>query len=67
MIPTPQRRQTLSQLADLILEVERPHPLRVAIDGIDAAGKTTLGAISLVNPDHFIGIVITDIFRSICP
>jgi uridine kinase len=30
-------------LADLILSMKRPHPVRVAIDGIDAAGKTVLG------------------------
>lgn len=40
--PTTTRASLLEQLADLILQVERPHPLRVAIDGIDAAGKTTL-------------------------
>ena len=36
------REQALHQLADIL--VSRPHssPLRVAIDGIDAAGKTTL-------------------------
>ena len=43
------REQFLAHLADLILRVERPHPLRVAIDGIDAAGKTTL-ADQLVAP-----------------
>ena len=30
------------QLAEIILGVHRAHPARVAIDGIDAAGKTTL-------------------------
>lgn len=39
----------LNQLADLINQVECAHPLRVAIDGIDAAGKTTL-ADELVQP-----------------
>ena len=36
------REQAHHQLADIL--VSRPHssPLRVAIDGIDAAGKTTL-------------------------
>jgi uridine kinase len=29
-------------LAEIILSVERPHPVRVAIDGCSAAGKTTL-------------------------
>lgn len=32
----------LSQLADVIVSLQRSHPLRVAIDGIDASGKTTL-------------------------
>ncbi|MEU4289702.1 uridine kinase [Kribbella sp. NPDC026596] len=37
-----QRAETLVQLAELVLAVERPHPVRVAIDGCSAAGKTTL-------------------------
>lgn len=36
------RERLLGYLADLILQVDRSHPLRVAIDGIDAAGKTSL-------------------------
>jgi uridine kinase len=32
----------LESLARLILEIDRPHPVRVAIDGPDAAGKTVL-------------------------
>jgi uridine kinase len=32
----------LEQLAKRIILIQRPHPVRVAIDGIDAAGKTTL-------------------------
>ena len=32
----------LRELADMILECEHASPLRVGIDGIDAAGKTTL-------------------------
>ena len=32
-----------------IVHIERPHPIRVAIDGVDAAGKTTL-AEELVTP-----------------
>ena len=39
----------LEQLAERIASLRRPHPLRVAIDGIDAAGKTTL-ADDLVGP-----------------
>ncbi|TDD60088.1 uridine kinase [Kribbella antibiotica] len=34
--------EILSELADLVLAVDRPHPVRVAIDGPSAAGKTTL-------------------------
>lgn len=36
------RQRTLQQLAQRIIALHHPHPLRVAIDGIDAAGKTTL-------------------------
>ncbi len=36
------RSQVLDQLADLIVAVVNDHPLRVAIDGVDAAGKTML-------------------------
>ena len=36
------RKQVLEQLADTVVAIERPHPVRVAIDGVDAAGKTTL-------------------------
>lgn len=32
----------LAKLANLICAVDRPHPVRVAIDGVDASGKTTL-------------------------
>ena len=39
---TPERKRCLQALAGLILAVDRPHPVRVAIDGPDAAGKTTL-------------------------
>jgi uridine kinase len=31
----------LEKLADLIVAVRRPHPLRVAVDGMAAAGKTS--------------------------
>jgi len=34
----------LETLADAILPIERPHPVRVAIDGRSAAGKTTFSA-----------------------
>jgi uridine kinase len=36
------RREVLGVLADRLLDREVPHTLRVAIDGPDAAGKTTL-------------------------
>jgi uridine kinase len=39
---TPERERCLAILARRILGIERPHPVRVAIDGPDAAGKTTL-------------------------
>jgi uridine kinase len=36
------REVVIHQIVEAILTVEVPHPLRVAFDGIDAAGKTTL-------------------------
>jgi uridine kinase len=36
------RRKLNSHLASQITSLPAPHPLRVAIDGVDAAGKTTL-------------------------
>jgi uridine kinase len=39
---TPERSRCIETLAGLILRVGRPHPVRVAIDGPDAAGKTIL-------------------------
>lgn len=36
------RKQLLEKLADLILNIERDHPVRVGIDGVEASGKTTL-------------------------
>src|SRR6185369_3260977 len=36
------RAEVLAELARVVLEVVRPHPVRVAIDGCSAAGKTTL-------------------------
>lgn len=41
-VATPERRRLLDGLADAILAIRTPHPARVAIDGVDAAGKTTL-------------------------
>lgn len=37
-----QRDALLTELASHVLAVARPHPVRVAIDGCSAAGKTTL-------------------------
>jgi uridine kinase len=39
---TPERSRCLEVLAELVLQLRRPHPIRVAIDGPDAAGKTIL-------------------------
>ncbi|MBC8504544.1 MAG: hypothetical protein ISR58_03855 [Anaerolineales bacterium] len=36
------RSKAIEELAELILAVQREHPVRVALDGVDAAGKTTL-------------------------
>jgi len=36
------REQLLERLTALVVAIPCSHPLRVAIDGIDAAGKTTL-------------------------
>jgi len=43
------RQELLDDLASRIAGVRREHPVRVAIDGVDAAGKTTL-ADELVQP-----------------
>jgi uridine kinase len=48
------REDLLRLLSDLISRVERAHPVRVAIDGVDAAGKTTLGD-ELVAPIEKLG------------
>jgi uridine kinase len=40
--PESARSDVLAHLARLLLAIDQPHPRRVAIDGIDAAGKTTL-------------------------
>ena len=34
------RQELLKQLTEIIISINRPHPVRVAIDGVDAAGKT---------------------------
>jgi uridine kinase len=43
------RSQLLEEIVQRIVHIELPHPIRVAIDGVDAAGKTTL-AEELVTP-----------------
>lgn len=52
-----ERARLLNYLADRISRVDRPHPLRVAIDGPDAAGKTTL-AEELVSCVSFKGCLV---------
>jgi uridine kinase len=37
-----ERQELIQDLASRLVAIARPHPLRVAIDGVDAAGKTTL-------------------------
>jgi uridine kinase len=37
-----ERSRAIEHLANLILQVQESHPVRVAIDGVDAAGKTSL-------------------------
>ncbi len=44
-----EREALLEELGDAICRVERPHPVRVAIDGVGVAGKTIL-ADELVEP-----------------
>jgi uridine kinase len=39
---TPERSKVLQTIADLVLRVELPHPVRVAIDGPDCAGQEKL-------------------------
>jgi uridine kinase len=43
------RSQLLDELTTRITRIKLPHPTRVAVDGVDAAGKTTL-AQELVGP-----------------
>lgn len=40
--PNLHRIEVLAELAELIVALRRAHPVRVAIDGVDAAGKTIL-------------------------
>jgi uridine kinase len=48
-ITSPTRLQVIEELAEMICEIDKPHPVRVAVDGVDGAGKTTL-AETLVVP-----------------
>ena len=48
------RGEMLDTLARHVAAQHRPHPLRVAIDGVDAAGKTTL-ADELAEPVRALG------------
>ncbi|MBI5930762.1 MAG: uridine kinase [Chloroflexi bacterium] len=36
------RAELIAQIADYIIQLKRPPPVKIAIDGIDASGKTTL-------------------------
>ena len=51
------RSDLLRELALRIATVSRPHPVRVAIDGVDAAGKTSL-ADELVAPLKELGLPV---------
>jgi uridine kinase len=42
MVDAPTRASVIADLVKLIMAVDRPHPVRVGIDGFSAAGKTTL-------------------------
>ncbi len=49
------RKAVIEAIVEAILAVQRPHPTRVAFDGIDAAGKTTLAnevALGLADSDR---------------
>lgn len=37
-----QQQELIRRLAEIVLFIKRNHPVRVGIDGVDAAGKTTL-------------------------
>lgn len=41
--PEPDRRAAvIRRLAELVVAIERPHPVRIGVDGFSAAGKSTL-------------------------
>ena len=54
MSQTKERAEFITDLSDMIAQIEVGHPVRVAIDGIDGAGKTTL-ADELVEPIRRLG------------
>src|SRR5688572_2478589 len=61
------RKSALLSLASALASVVRPHPVRVAIDGRSAAGKTTLAdelAGLLVNQGRAVIRVSVDDFRA---
>lgn len=41
---TPPRAAVLAALAERLAALRRPHPVRVAVDGVDASGKSVLAA-----------------------
>jgi uridine kinase len=53
-----ERSALLEVLVESIARVKRPHPVRVAIDGVDGVGKTTL-ANELVDPVRRRGLPVT--------
>lgn len=52
-----ERTALLEMLAERITGVVRPHPIRVAVDGVDGVGKTTL-ANELVDPVRRRGVPV---------
>jgi uridine kinase len=53
-MPRPNRSACIQELAAAIIAGQRDHPVRVAIDGVDGSGKTTL-ADELVDLIHSAG------------
>lgn len=58
------REQLIAELGERILALPRPHPTRVGIDGVDAAGKTTLaGELAAVVADSGRQVVTSGVDR----